>query len=352
MVRSSSVNVASEASAGASRSYANGSPPLLDVRNLQVEFTRGKSVVYALRGLSYSLRPGETLGIVGESGSGKSAGVLALLRLLPPTARVTGGEALFDGTDLLTLTRRPLNDVRGGKIGIVYQDPLSALNPVLTIGRQITEVIARHKGVSRRDAQKRAIELLDVVGISGGAKRLSEYPGQLSGGMRQRVTIAMAISCDPKLLIADEPTTALDVTVQAQILELLSELRREIGMAMIIITHDMGIIAGVADRVVVMYAGQAVEEGPADAVLDDPRMPYTLGLLRSVPRMDLPRNRALASIPGSPPDLTRIAPGCSFAPRCAFRIDRCAKESPSLEAIGSARRMRCWVDVKTSEAKP
>ena len=320
---------------------------VLDVRNLSVEFSAGGATVRAVRGISYTVAAGETIGIVGESGSGKSASALALLRLLPANGRVTGGQALLGSTDLLTLPSAALNDLRGGAVAMVYQDPLSALNPVLTVGRQITEVIERHRRVSHREAERRAVELLDIVGIPGVKRRIREYPHQFSGGMRQRVMIAMAISCDPTLLIADEPTTALDVTVQAQILDLLGELKRELGMALIVITHDLGIVAGITDRVLIMYAGRIVEEGPTDLVLDDPRMPYTLGLLRSVPRLDLPRQVALTPIPGTPPDPTVASVGCPFRPRCSFRIERCEVEDPPLDRVGPARRIACWVDVTT-----
>jgi oligopeptide transport system ATP-binding protein len=328
-----------------------GRPPaegrVLDVRNLSVEFSAGGATVRAVRGISYTVAAGETIGIVGESGSGKSASALALLRLLPANGRVTGGQALLGSTDLLTLPTAALNDLRGGSVAMVYQDPLSALNPVLTVGRQITEVIERHRDVSHREAERRAVELLDIVGIPGAKRRIREYPHQFSGGMRQRVMIAMAISCDPTLLIADEPTTALDVTVQAQILDLLGELKRELGMALVVITHDLGIVAGITDRVLIMYAGRIVEEGPTDLVLDDPRMPYTLGLLRSVPRLDLPRQVALTPIPGTPPDPTVVSAGCPFRPRCSFRIERCAVEDPPLDRVGPAHRIACWVDVTT-----
>ena len=319
--------------------------PVLDVRNLSVEFTAGKATVRAVRGISYTVAAGETVGIVGESGSGKSASALALLQLLPANGRVSGGQALLGTTDLLTLAGKPLNDLRGGSVAMVYQDPLSALNPVLTVGRQITEVVERHRRVSHREAERRAVELLDIVGIPGAKRRLGEYPHQFSGGMRQRVMIAMAISCAPTLLIADEPTTALDVTVQAQILDLLGELKRELGMALIVITHDLGIVAGITDRVLIMYAGRIVEEGPTEDVLDDPRMPYTLGLLRSVPRLDLPRQSALTPIPGTPPDPTVVTAGCPFLPRCPFRIDRCRAENPALDNVGPGHRIACWVDV-------
>ena len=336
--------------AGVARSVPAG--PVLDVRNLSVDFAAGKSTVHAVRGISYSVAAGETIGIVGESGSGKSASALALLRLLPANGRVTGGQALLGTTDLLTLGSKPLNDLRGGSVAMVYQDPLSALNPVLTVGRQITEVIERHRHVSHGEAERRAAELLDIVGIPGAKRRLREYPHQFSGGMRQRVMIAMAISCDPTLLIADEPTTALDVTVQAQILDLLGELKRELSMALIVITHDLGIVAGITDRVLIMYAGRIVEEGPTEDVLDDPRMPYTLGLLRSVPRLDLPRQSALTPIPGTPPDPTVVVPGCPFAPRCLFRIDHCDGANPALDNVGPAHRIACWVDVTTGGPRP
>jgi oligopeptide transport system ATP-binding protein len=250
-------------------------------------------------------------------------------------------------TDLLTLRSGPLNDLRGGSVAMVYQDPLSALNPVMTVGRQITEAIERHRHVSHREAERRAAELLDIVGIPGAKRRLREYPHQFSGGMRQRVMIAMAISCDPSLLIADEPTTALDVTVQAQILDLLAGLKRSLGMALIVITHDLGIVAGITDRVLIMYAGQIVEDGPTELVLDEPQMPYTLGLLRSVPRLDLPRQAALTPIPGAPPDPTVVEAGCPFVPRCTFRIDRCVSHNPALEEIEAGHRIACWVDVTT-----
>jgi oligopeptide transport system ATP-binding protein len=333
------------------RTPAPNARPVLDVRNLSVEYTAGASLVRAVRGISYTVSASETIGIVGESGSGKSASALALLRLLPANGRASGGQALFDDVDLLTLPTRRLNDLRGGPVAMIYQDPLSALNPVLTVGRQITEAIERHRGVSHREAERRTVELLDTVGIPGAKRRLGEYPHQFSGGMRQRVMIAMAISCEPKLLIADEPTTALDVTVQAQILELLSRLKRELGMALIVITHDLGIVAGVTDRVLIMYAGRIVEQGPTEDVLDDPRMPYTLGLLRSVPRLDLPRQAALTPIPGAPPDPTQVVPGCPFYPRCPFHVDRCLAENPPLDAAGPRHDIACWVDVTTGRPR-
>jgi oligopeptide/dipeptide ABC transporter ATP-binding protein len=312
--------------------------PLLSVNDLQVEFAGRGRVVRAVRGLSYDIAPGETIGLVGESGSGKSVSALSLLGLLPKrVARVTSGTAVFQGEDLLKLPEDKLRKVRGARIAMIFQDPLSSLNPVLTIGRQITEAIETHRGLGRRQANQRAIELLELVGIPGAKSRIKDYPHQFSGGMRQRAMIAMALSCEPSLLIADEPTTALDVTIQAQILELLRRLRTELGMAVLLITHDLGVVAGFADRLAVMYAGRLVELGPTETVLADPAHPYTIGLLRSLPRLDRPRQAALTPIEGSPPDLASTLEGCPFAPRCAWRIDRNWTDDPPLELAGGER---------------
>jgi len=328
-----------------------GDAPLLAIEQLSVDFSAAGGVVHAVRGISLDVRVGETVGIVGESGSGKSATALALLRLLPGNGHVAGGRAMFGNRDLLTLPEGELRDVRGGRIAMIYQDPLSALNPVLTVGRQLTEVLQRHLRLGSRAARDRAVDLLNMVGIPNPRSRLNDYPHQFSGGMRQRVMIAMAISCEPALIIADEPTTALDVTVQAQILELLQRLQADFGMSVILITHDLGIVAGITDRLLIMYAGRIVEQGPTDLVLDDPRMPYTLGLLRSVPRLDLPRQAALTPIPGSPPDPRFIPAGCPFQPRCPFRIDACSV-SPVLEAIAPGHDIACWVDVRSKRPRP
>ena len=312
--------------------------PILSVNDLQVEFAGHGRVVRAVRGLSYDIGPGETIGLVGESGSGKSVSALSLLGLLPKrVGKVTAGTAIFQGQDLLHLSEDKLRRIRGARIAMIFQDPLSSLNPVLTIGRQITEAIETHQNVSAKDARKRAIELLELVGIPGAASRINDYPHQFSGGMRQRAMIAMALSCEPSLLIADEPTTALDVTIQAQILELLRRLRAELGMAVLLITHDLGVVAGFADRLAVMYAGRLVELGPTETLLADPAHPYTIGLLRSLPRLDRPRQAALTPIEGSPPDLASNLEGCPFAPRCAWRLDRCWTDAPPLVLAAGER---------------
>jgi oligopeptide/dipeptide ABC transporter ATP-binding protein len=310
--------------------------PLLAVDDLRVEFSSRGRIVRAVRGLTYDIAPGETIGLVGESGSGKSVSALSLLGLLPKrVGRVTAGTAIFQGEDILHLSDDRLRKIRGAKIAMIFQDPLSSLNPVLTIGRQITEALETHRGMSDKDAQARAISLLELVGIPGADKRINDYPHQFSGGMRQRAMIAIALSCEPSLLIADEPTTALDVTIQAQILELLRRLRTELGMAVLIITHDLGVVAGFADRLAVMYAGRIVELGPTETVLADPSHPYTVGLLRSLARLDRPRQVALSPIEGSPPDLASDLQGCPFAPRCAWRMDDCWVTDPPLaRAVG------------------
>ncbi|HJU19430.1 MAG TPA: ABC transporter ATP-binding protein [Stellaceae bacterium] len=305
--------------------------PLLEVRNLHTEFRTGAGVVHAVDGISYRVEPGETVAIVGESGSGKSVGALSILQLIPnPPGCITAGEVLFEGRDLLKLPEEAMREIRGGDIGMVFQEPMTSLNPVLTIGRQITETIEQHRGADRSTAQKRAIELLGLVGIAEPARRLRQYPHQLSGGMRQRVMIAIALACEPKLIIADEPTTALDVTIQAQILELMQDLTRRLNVALIIITHNLGVVARYAQRVNVMYAGRIVESGTAAQIYHDPRHPYTMALLRSVPRLDRPRQARLDPIEGQPPDLTRLIAGCSFRPRCRFAVEACAHSRPPL----------------------
>jgi oligopeptide transport system ATP-binding protein len=311
-------------------------PPLLEVRDLHTEFRTGAGVVPAVDGISYTVERGETVAIVGESGSGKTAGALSILRLIPhPPGRITSGQILFDGRDLLRLSDEDIRQVRGADIGMIFQEPMTSLNPVLTIGRQITETIEQHRGADRATAQKRATELLAMVGIADPARRLKQYPHQLSGGMRQRIMIAIALACDPKLIIADEPTTALDVTIQAQILELMKELTRRLHVALIIITHNLGVVARYANRVNVMYAGRIVESGPAADIYHDPRHPYTIALLRSVPRLDRPRQARLDPVEGQPPDLTRLDAGCSFRPRCRFAIETCAVARPPLQRTGA-----------------
>jgi oligopeptide/dipeptide ABC transporter ATP-binding protein len=310
-------------------------PPLLEVRDLHTEFRTGAGLVRAVDGISYTVDPGETVAIVGESGSGKSVGALSILRLIPdPPGRIVSGEIRFAGRDLMGLSDEEMREVRGGEIGMVFQEPMTSLNPVLTIGRQITEMVEQHRGADRATAQKRAVELLGLVGIADAARRLKQYPHQLSGGMRQRIMIAIALACDPKLIIADEPTTALDVTIQAQILELMQNLTHRLGVALIVITHNLGIVARYARRVNVMYAGHIVESGSATEIYHAPKHPYTIALLKSVPRLDRPRQARLDPIEGQPPDLTRLDRGCAFRPRCRFAIDACALSAPPLTPAG------------------
>ncbi len=323
---------------------------LLEVRGLETRFFTQDGVVHAVNGISYTMDEGETLAIVGESGSGKSVSVMSMLRLIPqPPGKITGGEVLFEGQDLLKMSNSEIRKVRGNRIAMIFQDPMTSLNPVLTIGFQIMEALELHLGMNKNQARERAAELLQMVGISDAANRLDDYPHQFSGGMRQRVMIAMGLACNPRLLIADEPTTALDVTIQAQIVELVKRLQKEIGMAVIWITHDLGVVAGLADRVIVMYAGSIVEEAPVKELYANPRHPYTLGLLGSVPRMDRPRKRKLTPIEGLPPDLLDLPSGCPFAPRCKYRVDRCLEEKPALREVGPKHRIACWVDVEPPE---
>ncbi len=294
-------------------------------------------MVRAVDGVSYTVDPGETVAIVGESGSGKSVGAMSILRLIPdPPGRITQGEIHFAGRDLLGLSAEEMRAVRGNEIGMVFQEPMTSLNPVLTIGRQITETLQQHRGADRATADRRAVELLSLVGIADPERRLRQYPHQLSGGMRQRIMIAVALTCEPRLIIADEPTTALDVTIQAQILELMTGLTHRLNVALIIITHNLGVVARYARRVNVMYAGRLVESGPAAAVYHDPRHPYTMALLRSVPRLDRPRQARLDPVEGQPPDLTRLDDGCAFRPRCRFAVAACAASRPTLEQAGAA----------------
>lgn len=320
--------------------------PLLDVRDLTVRFYTLDGVVHAVNGISYTLNERETLGIVGESGCGKSVSVLALMRLIQePPGRIESGQALYRGEDLLQLTEEPMEQIRGKEIAMVFQDPMTAFNPVLTIGRQIAETLVTHMGMSWKEAYARAAELLNMVGIPQAAERGKDYPHQFSGGMRQRAMIAMALACNPSILIADEPTTALDVTIQAQIIDLVKRLRDQLGMSVIWITHDLGIIAGLAERVLVMYAGFIVEKGRVDDIYGDPRHPYTLALLRSLPRVDRSTGERLATIGGLPPDLLRLPDGCPFAPRCMFVQERCRQERPSLRPVGPEHEIACWVDI-------
>ncbi|MFB0489296.1 oligopeptide transport system ATP-binding protein [Methylobacterium sp. OAE515] len=325
--------------------------PLLEVRDLAVAFDTDGGAVHAVNGVSYTLHEGETLGIVGESGSGKSVHVLAMLGLIPrPPGRITGGQVLFEGRDLLALKERDLRNIRGGAIGFVFQDPMSSLNPGMTVAAQIIEPLRIHLGLDARAARARAKELLDLVRIPNAAARLDQYPHEFSGGQRQRVMIAIGLSCRPKLLIADEATTALDVTVQAEIVALVQELKRELGMAIIWITHDLGVVAGISDTVQVMYAGRILECGPVDDIFSDPRNAYTLGLLRSLPDLSGGRagRRRLHQIEGAPPDMRHLPPGDPFAPRNAFATPRCRTEMPPLaQAQGAApgHLVAAWYDL-------
>ena len=323
-----------------------GRRPLLEVVDLHVRFDTAAGSAQAVRGVSFTVDEGETIGIVGESGCGKSATILSLPRLLPPSiATISGGSVRFDGTDLLHANERTLHSVRGGEIGVIFQDPLSSLNPVLRMRRQLTEGPRQHLGLTKSKAAERALELLTAVGIPDPQRRLRQYPSEYSGGMRQRAMIAMALASEPRLLLADEPTTALDVTVQAQILALVRRLRVERGLSVVWVTHDLGIIAGLADRVLVMYAGTIVEQADVRTIYHQPHHPYTQALLDSIPRVDVRRRSALPSIPGAPPSLIDPPPGCPFTARCAHRMERCDHERPALRVIGEGHTSACFLDI-------
>jgi oligopeptide/dipeptide ABC transporter ATP-binding protein len=316
-------------------------PPLLEVENLRVDFFTRRGVVQAVRGVSYRLDRGETLGIVGESGSGKSVMAQTLLGLIELPGRITGGDVRWKGESLVNDADSTLSRVRGKEIAMVFQDPMTSLNPLFSVGTQITEVCRRHLGSSKKQAQARAVELLDLVGIANPAQRVKQYPHEMSGGMRQRVLIAMALACEPELLVADEPTTALDVTIQAQILELVAELQQRLGLAVLLITHDLGVVAGLCDRVAVMYAGKLVEIGGAEELFTNPAHPYTAGLLNSTPRLDVVMPR-LVSIDGAPPDLVAPPVGCPFAARCSIAVTQCLESMPGLKVYEGGRRAACW----------
>jgi len=316
---------------------------LLDVTDLTVDFASMEGTVHAVDQVSFAIAPGELVGLVGESGCGKSVTATAVLGLTRMLANATvSGRIEFEGRDLLSLDESEVRKVRGKEIAMIFQDPVTSLNPVLSIERLVTEGIELHMGLSHEDAVARAVDMLQKVGIPKAAERIKDYPHQFSGGMRQRVMIAIALSCNPKLLLADEPTTALDVTIQAQILRLMKELSREYGAAVIVITHDLGVVAGMCRRILVMYAGRIVEEGPAKPLFHHPRHPYTVGLLRSVPRLDRPRRARLPSIEGLPPDLSHLPPGCAFAPRCWLATDACWQSAPPLFDSGEGRRSACF----------
>jgi oligopeptide/dipeptide ABC transporter ATP-binding protein len=321
-------------------------PPLLQVKDLRTYFFTEEGVVKAVDGVTYDVQEGETLALVGESGCGKSISALSLLKLIPiPPGRIVSGEVFFDGEDLLKLNEDEIRKIRGNRISMVFQEPMTSLNPVLTIGKQLTETLELHLKLDKQAATARAIQLLEMVGVAEAERRITDFPHQFSGGMRQRVMIAMAMSCNPRLLIADEPTTALDVTIQAQVLEVMARLSREFGTAVIIITHNLGVVARYADRVNVMYAGKIIETSTAEKVYGDPRHPYTLGLLNSVPRLDQVTGEKLIPIDGLPPDLGRLPPGCSFYDRCTYRLDKCREEYPPLQMVAENHYAACWVDV-------
>jgi oligopeptide/dipeptide ABC transporter ATP-binding protein len=328
--------------------------PILDVKGLKTVFRTRSGEVHAVNSVDFDLRPGELLGVVGESGSGKSVTMMSLLRLLPsPPAEMRDGTVMFDGQDLLKISPEELRKVRGSKVGFIFQDPMTSLNPVYTIGFQLAEPLRAHLGMSKAQARSRSIELLQLVGIPDAERRLKDYPHQFSGGMRQRVMIAIALACDPQVLIADEPTTALDVTIQAQIIELVKELRQKLGMAIIWITHDLGVIAGIADRVMVMYAGQVVEEGPVGEIFKNPQHPYTQALLKTVPAVRGPRAERLQVIEGQPPIMYEAPTACSFRNRCQFAFDRCSQANPALTGISApGHRAACFLLDKASTPEP
>lgn len=321
--------------------------PLLEVKDLKTYFYSHDGTVKAVDGVSFDINEGETLGLVGESGCGKSVSALSILRLIPnPPGQIVHGEILFEGRDLMKLSDEEMRKVRGDRIAMIFQEPMTSLNPVLTIGRQVAEPMEVHRNMALKEALVKAKELLEKAQIAAAGTRLAHYPHQFSGGMRQRAMIAMGLGCNPKMIIADEPTTALDVTVQAQILELLKNLTRDFGMALIIITHNLGVVARYADRVNVMYAGKIVEKGTAHDIYEHPSHPYTIGLMASVPQLDQDIKQKLLPIKGQPPNLANVPEGCAFRPRCDYAIDHCRTETPQLAAIGEKHERACWVHVK------
>jgi len=327
-------------------------PDLLHVQDLETHFRTNEGTIHAVNGVSFKLKEGETLGIVGESGCGKSVTVMSILHLIPsPPGNVVAGKALYAGQDLLKLKDQEIRHILGAQISMVFQDPMTSFNPVLTIGKQLTEPLEIHQNIDKNASKDRAIQMLEMVGIPNAAERMGDYPHQFSGGMRQRVMIAMALICNPDLLIADEPTTALDVTIQAQIIELVKQLRDDLGMSIIWITHDLGIIAGLADRVLVMYGGLVVEEVPVIELYSHPQHPYTIALLSSLPRVDEMGHRRLASIDGLPPVLLEKPTSCPFAPRCSFVVDRCRSELPPLSPVKPEHFVACWVNPETGKER-
>lgn len=325
---------------------------LLNVQGLETQFKTPEGIVHAVNGVDFTLKEGETLGVVGESGCGKSVSMLSILKLVPqPPGKIVAGQAMFRGRDLLQMDNEEIRHVRGGQISMVFQDPMTSLNPVMTIGKQMAEPLMLHMGINKEQARDRSIELLELVGIPRAGDRLKDYPHQYSGGMRQRVMIAMALSCAPQILIADEPTTALDVTIQAQIVELTIRLREELGMAIIWITHDLGVVASIAHRVAVMYGGFIIEEASVKELYANPRHPYTIGLIGSLPQIQEEGRKRLYSIEGMPPMLYQKPRSCPFSPRCRWVKERCRKENPLLESINDGHKVACWVDTVTGSER-
>ena len=329
---------------------------ILEVKNLETTFKQRKSIIHAVNGVSFSLRKGEMLGVVGESGCGKSVSMLSIVNLLPPAATIENGQIFFDGQDIRKMNKRNMQHIRGNKIGMIFQDPMTSLNPLMKISAQIPEALIYHKKLSKSQALERSTELLELVGFSNARELLNEYPHQLSGGMQQRVMIAMALTCDPQVLICDEPTTALDVTIQAQIVELIKDLHVKLDSSIILITHDLGLIAGMVDRVIVMYSGFFVEEALVDDLYNDPRHPYTIGLLKSIPKLREQEVTRLASIEGSPPDLLEKPQFCPFAPRCRYSVERCWRKNPVLTIVpkkdnNPTHKAACWVDTRNGVQK-
>ncbi len=327
--------------------------PLLDVKNLRTQFFTQDGVVKAVDDVSFHLMPGETLGVVGESGCGKSITAMSVMRLIPsPPGKIVSGQIMFDGEDVMKMSDEEVRSIRGNKIAMIFQDPMTSLNPVLTINRQISEALELHLGMSKGQARSRSIELLKMVGIPNSEERIDQYPHQFSGGMRQRVMIAMALSCNPSLLIADEPTTALDVTIQAQILDLMRILQQEHNTALMMITHDLGVVAGMTDRIQVMYAGHVVETAPTEELFANPRHPYTVGLLNSIPRLDAAAKTKLNPIRGLPPDLIDLPDMCPFLPRCDYAREKCEQQNPPLLEVNDVHRSACWFWDEVSKETP
>ncbi len=321
--------------------------PILKVEDLRTQFFTSRGVVHAVDGVSFHVNPGETVAVVGESGCGKTITALSILRLVPEPGRIVSGKILFKGKDVVDMDGDEVRSYRGNDVAMIFQDPMTSLNPVTKVGAQIKEAMTAHDRFSTAQAGERVVPLLQRVRVPAAERRVKDYPHQFSGGMRQRAMIAMGLSNEPALLIADEPTTALDVTVQAQVIQLLKQLNRELGTAIILITHNTALVASLCERVIVMYAGRVVEEGPVERIFARPEHPYTWSLLRSVPRVDEARKGRLVSIRGLPPDLVRLPPGCKFHPRCLFKVDRCSRDEPELEEVAPGQRARCWVKMST-----